>query len=295
MRTSVFLLLLLFGANASFAVSPYLYGQKVNAGETGAVMAQVEKKLQGQGFSVVGRHQPAGLPQYGSLVVTDPAVLEAIRAVGGAAIVAAGIRIGVKADGTVSYANPDYWYRAFLRDSFSKHESAVKAVQARLKAALGDGAGFGGDVEAADLPGYRYMFGMERFDSSRNELNALSSFDAAIKTVRANLAKNAGGTAKVYEVVMPERKVAVFGVAMNDAETGEGYWVKKVGPDHIAAMPYEIFVVDGKVNAFYGRYRIALSWPALTMGTFMGIFGTPDAIVDTLTRVAGGAAGQRND
>ena len=288
-RTIAFLILLL-GSQAGFAISPYLSGEKVNGGDIDAVLAQVEKKLLGQGFAVVGRHKPAGLAQHAALVVTDPGMLDAVRSLGGSAIVAAAIRIGVKADGTVSFMNPDYWYRAFLRSGFDKHDAAAKAVLSRLRKALGDGAAFGGDVEANDLPNYRYMFGMERFDSSRNELNSFPSFDEAVRTVRDNLSRNVGGTAKVYEIVMPAQKIAAFGVAMNDPESGEGYWVKKIGPDHIAAMPYELYVVDGKVNAFYGRYRIALSWPALTMGTFMGIFGTPDAILETMTRVAGAPA-----
>jgi hypothetical protein len=53
-------------------------------------------------------------------------------------------------------------------------------------------------------------------------------------------------------------------------------------------MPYEIFIVGNKVFALYVRYRIALAWPALGMGQFMGIINTPDAIRNTLSRVAGG-------
>ena len=37
-------------------------------------MAQVEKRIAGEGFEVIGRHLPTGLPQYGTLVVTDPGV-----------------------------------------------------------------------------------------------------------------------------------------------------------------------------------------------------------------------------
>ena len=38
------------------------------------------------------------------------------------------------------------------------------------------------------------------------------------------------------------------------------------------------YIVDGKVSALFARYRIALSWPALGMGQFMGIVRAPDAI-----------------
>lgn len=274
-------------APLAFAITPYIAGDKVSAGDANAAMGQVEKKLQAEGFSVVGKYTPRGLGQYGVVVVTDKGVLDAIRGVGGATIVGAGIRVGVKADGTVSYMNPDYWYRAYFRKQFSSAEPAVKAVQAKLQKALGAGKGFGGDEPAGDLPTYRYMVGMEKFESDKNELKSHASFEAAVKAIQDNLAKG-GKTSKVYEIVMADKKLAVFGVAMNDPKTGEGVWVNKVGPDHIAALPYEVYVVGNKASALYGRYRIALAWPTLGMGTFMKISDSPDEILETLTGVAGG-------
>lgn len=277
----------LLHAALAFAVSPYIGGDKQPAAPVAAQMAQLEKKLQAEGFTVVGRHLPPRLPEHGSLVVTDPALLQAVAAAGGPAIAGAGIRIGVRADGTVSYMNPDYWYRAYLRKGFDAAQPALQGVTQRLARALGAGAPFGGDVPAADLPNYRYMFGMERIDAAKNELRVFASFDEALRTVQANLAQGLGQTAKVYEVVLPERQLAVFGVALNDPGDGEGWWAGKIGPEHEAALPYEIFIVGGKVYAFYGRYRIALAWPALGMGQFMGIMGAPDAIHATMARLAG--------
>jgi hypothetical protein len=227
------------------------------------------------------------MPGHASLVVTDPAVLEAVRTIGGSAVIASGIRVGVQSDGTVSDMNPDYWYRAYLRGQFKTAQGAVKSVQSRLAKALGEGGGFGGDVPEADLSNYRYMFGMERFDSSNSELSTHASFEEAIKTVQDNLSKGVGTTNKVYEVVVPDGKQAVFGVAMNDPGDGENFWVNKIDADHIASMPYELFIVGNKVYATYARYRIALAWPALGMGQFMGIINAPEAIRNTLTRVAG--------
>lgn len=289
MKKAILWCALLLSSQVCLATAPYLQASKLPAADLSTQLAQVEKKLQLEGFTVVGRHTPKGLPAHASLVVTDPAMLEAIRTIGGSGIVAAGIRVGVQADGTVSYMNPDYWYRAYLRGPFKSVQNPAKAVQARLAKALGDGAGFGGDVAEADLPNYRYMLGMERFDSSNSELSTHASFEDALKAVQDNLAKGVGNTSRVYDVVMPDRKLAVFGVAMNDPGDGEGYWVNKIGADHIAGTPYELFIVGNKVYALYARYRIALAWPALGMGQFMGIINTPDAIRNTLSRVAGGA------
>lgn len=269
----------------ALAISPYLSGSPLPAADVPTLLGQVERKLQAEGFTVVGRHQPRGLVAYGSVVVTDPALLDAIRVAGGQAILAAAIRVGVKNDGSVSYMTPDYWGRAYLRERYEAAQPALRSVQERLTRALGAGAPFGGDVPAADLPRYRYMFGMERVDASRNELRGFGSFDDALRTVRARLAKGAGQTAKVYEVVLPAQQLAVIGVALNDPESGEAWWAGKIGPEHIAALPYEIFIIGNKAYALYGRYRIALSWPALGMGQFMGIARVPDLIHQTMEQL----------
>jgi hypothetical protein len=57
----------------------------------------------------------------------------------------------------------------------------------------------------------------------------------------------------------------------------------------MAGLPYEIFIVGNRVYALYARYRIALAWPALGMGQFMGIMNAPERIRGTLTRVASGS------
>jgi hypothetical protein len=279
--------LLTLMTTVGWALPPYVSGEKQPAADVKTQLAQVERKLKAEGFAVVGSHLPRGLPQHGSLIVTDRALLDAVRSAGGVAIVGAGLRVGVKSDGTVSYMNPEYWYRAYLRAGFDAAQPAVRSAQERLAKALGAGAGFGGDVPAAELAGYRYMFGMERIDSLRNELRSFGSFEEALRTVQDSLGKNVAGTAKVYEVVMPESRLAVIGVAMNDAEQGEAWWAGKIGPDHVAALPYEIYIVDKTAYALYGRYRIALSWPALGMGQFMGIVRAPDVIHTTMGRLAG--------
>ena len=270
------------------ALHPYVAGDKVAGGDVKAAMAAAEQKLTAAGFTVIGRHNPQGLPQYGSIVVTEPGYSAALSQIGGSAVVGLPIRVGVKADGTVSYQNLEYWQRAYLRANYGKAEVAIKSTSGKLQQALGAGKPFGGDVKPEDLPTYRYMAGMERFDD-KNELKAHASFDEAVKTIRDNLAKGVAKTAKVYEVVMPDKKLAVFGVATNDPEDGEGWWANKIGPDHVAALPWEIFVVDNKAYALFARYRTALAWPELGMFQFMKIGSHPDSNQGMMAKVAGGA------
>lgn len=274
------------------ATAPYTQAARSTAAEPAARVAEVEAKLQTAGFKLLGHRISAGLGGQAAIVVSDPALLDLIRAKGpSSAIVAAGLRVGVAADGAVSYATPDYWARAYLRHDYSPAlQKAIQNVTQRLSLALGSGAGFGGDVPQDQLADYRYMFGMERFDSDNSLLATAGSFDEAIKTVQAQLNKGVRDAHSVYQLVLPEQKMAVFGVAMNSASDGEPWWVQKIGTDFPAALPYEVFVVDRKIYAFYARYRIALAWPALGMGQFMGIINAPEAIRDTLLRVAGAPA-----
>jgi len=279
----------LFAFSASvWAISRYIQGDKVMGGSTQGAASAVEAKLKSGGFNVVGKYFPKGLPEYGVVIATDDAMLKEVAAAGGNAVLGATIRVGVKADGSVAYTNPDYWYRAYFRTGFDKREDAVKALQARLKDALGAGKGQGGDETAASLSNYRYMIGMERLDSSKRELAKYGDFAEALKVVRSNLAKGVGKTSKVYEVVLADRKLAVFGVAMNDGENSDGEWIKRIDmQENIAGLPYEIYIVDDEVESPYGRFRIALAFPDVGMGQFMRISSLPGTIQDTMSLVAG--------
>ena len=280
--------ILLILSTGAWAISPYIQGDTVAGGSVQSVAAAVESKLKSGGFKVVGKYFPKSLPGYGVVIVTDEAMLDEVGAVGGVAILGAATRVGVKANGHVAYTNPDYWYRAYFRKSFDKKEGAVKALQTRLQDTLGGGKGEGGDEVPTALVNYRYMIGMERVDSSKNKLAEYGSFAEALKTVRDNLAKGVGNTAKIYEVVLADRKLAVLGVAMNDSEYSDGDWIKKIYmQENIAGLPYEIYIVNNEVGAPHGRFRIALAFPDVGMGQFMRISALPNVIMETMSSVAG--------
>jgi hypothetical protein len=285
------LLACLLGATSlsAWAISPYIPGDRVQAGDLSAVAAQVEKKLSTAGFQVLGLYTPKYLPTHGVVVATDAGMLSKIRSFGGSTIVAAPIRVGITTDGAVAYANPDYWDRAFLGERFAQAEQAVLSVQSRLAKALGSGPGFGGNESAADLPEYRYMMGMEGFDDDKNLLATHSDFESAVHTVQENLAKGKSSVSKAYELVLPDSKLAVFGVAMNSRDISDTLIIGKIGvQDRIAGFPYEVFVVNNKVYALYGRYRLALAFPDLSMGSFIRIVYAPENIHEMLKAVAGG-------
>lgn len=269
------------------ALPPYHMADRLAAPDLAAAVAGVRDKLTAAGFTVIGTHRPKGITQAAVVVATDPALTETLKGIGGSAVIGMPIRVGIKADGSVSIENLEYWERAYLRGDYPRAEAAVKGAATRLTKALGMGPGFGGDVATDDLARYRYMFGMERFDSVNSQIRDFASFDQAVQTVRRSLAQGVKGTTPVYELVFPERGIAVFGVAMNDPDNGEGWWVNKIGADHVAALPWEIYIVDRRAYSLYGRYRTALGWPSLGMGQFMTIRRHPDTTLEMMQAVCG--------
>jgi len=71
-------------------------------------------------------------------------------------------------------------------------------------------------------------------------------------------------------------------VGLWNKENGEAHFLPIIGENHVANMPYEIILQDTEATMLAGKYRIALFWPELTMGTFMKIMSTPGDIEDTM-------------
>ena len=269
------------------AMSPYVEAPKVAAGDVKAAMAEVEKKLAAAGFDVVGRYQPKGLAQYGVVVATDPRPAgRRVRDRRGRHRGGADPRRRPRRRHGLLPEHRVLGARLPSRQLRPRRRGGARRSRRGSPARSAPGKPAGGDVKTEDLAGYRYMIGMERF-GDRSDLNEFASFEQAVQTIRDNLAKGVGETAQVYAIVLPDKKVAVFGVALNSAEYGEGWWVNKIGADNIAALPWEIYVVDKRAHALYGRYRTALGWPDLGMGQFMTIVRHPDTTAQALEAVAG--------
>ncbi|MDX1314790.1 MAG: hypothetical protein R3356_04755, partial [Eudoraea sp.] len=131
------------------------------------------------------------------------------------------------------------------------------------------------------LKKYHYKIMMPYFTDPVT-LAEYGSFEEGLSIIRKNLKAKKGNTLKVYELVYPKRNVAVFGIGLRSSEDGESHFLPKIGEEHAAALPYEIILQNNEATMLHGKYRIALHWPDLTMGTFMKIMSTPGDIKDTL-------------
>ncbi len=255
------------------------------------VSAKVAEALKTNDFSIIGGYHPEGKSTLSVLVFTRSDIKNTVVKVADRGALAAAFKIGfVRKNGKtiISYTNPEYLLRAYLRDGYTAYKSVCQKFAADLKVALSgigdDFTPFGGSEDAKVLKKYHYKIMMPYFTDPIT-LNEYSSFEEGLKTIEANLQAHKGKTVQVYKIVYKSRKVAVFGVGLQSKEDGEAVFLPKIGEAHVAAMPYELILQGKKVTMLHGKYRIALFWPELTMGTFMKIMSTPGDIEDTLKAV----------
>ena len=124
---------------------------------------------------------------------------------------------------------------------------------------------------------------MPQFDDTQ-VLEKFASYEDAVATIDGNLNAGVANLAKVYSVEIEDKKIKLYGIGLS-GEDGEGKFMPKIdisSPKHTAFLPYEILVVDEKAHMLHGRFRIALSFPDLSMGTFMKIVSTPGDIKELM-------------
>ena len=291
MKNVLLAFIIFFGLQAqSQMISPY-----VKVGETTAsipvVSAQVATALKTQNFMIIGGYHPEGKTSLSVLVFTRTDLKNTVVKVADRGALAAAFKIGfVRKNGktTVSYTNPEYILRAYLRGSYNTYKTVFDSFATDLKTALSSVGNefipFGGAVSASELKKYHYKIMMPYFTDPVT-LHEFSSFEQGLQVIEANLSAKKGQTVQVYKIVYKTKKVAVFGVGLESKEDGESVFLPKIGEDHVAAMPYEIILQGNKATMLHGKYRIALFWPELSMGTFMRIMSTPGDIEDTLKAI----------
>ena len=256
-------------------------------GDVNNATEQTKAALVANGFEIVGSYAP-----YADTMVIG-ATNEALKTAaartefGGYGAV---VRVAVsKVDGKiqVSFFNPEWMAAAY------RMKADLAPVRKDLEKALGMKQFFGSQEpgwKAEQLEDYHFMVFMPYFDD-HHELAEHDSYAAAIKAVEANLAAGKGETAKVYRVDIPGKEQTVYGVAIGGAPAGDEHIMKlidKAAIKQTAHLPYELLVSGNRVYALHAKFRIAVNFPDLDMGTFMHINDAPSAIETALGQVAGG-------
>lgn len=271
---------------------PFILGSS-GPGSITEKTAATRASLTSQGFTIVGEYAP--YPD-AVLLITTNSDLKANAAKSEHGGFGAAIRVSItriKNDVQVAYANPVYMANVY------RMQGDLAGVAAKLAAALGKREEFGAQgLSAKKLRSYHYMVGMEYF-TEPSVLAEYAGYDAAVAAVEAGLAAGKGGVTKVFRIDLSDKKETVFGVAMKGATEADKYMDDKFimseidfkDPRSTAHLPYEMLVSGNKIYALYARFRIASSFPDLSMmgsNSFMNIMKTPEAIRKALVQAAGG-------
>jgi len=270
-------------------LSPYIKVGDVTESMS-AISQKVIKALKDNGFTVIGSYHPAKKSSLKVIAFTRPELKYTVVQVADRGALAAAMRVGLVKKGnkiTVSYTNPEYILRAYLQNDYHKYKSFFNKFSNDIKQALSeignDFTPFGGEIEAKKLKKYHYKIMMPYF-TDPVELKEFSSFAEGVKTIENNLRNHVGNTVLVYKIKFRNKNVAVYGIGLLDKEDGEPRFLPKIGVENVAGMPYEIILQGKKASMLHGKYRLALYWPDLSMGTFMKIMSTPGDIEDMLEK-----------
>lgn len=280
-------------AMAEDMMKPFVLASKAGSDKDAAVAATTAK-LSGAGFEIAGTYSP--YPEATVIVITNDA-LKAAAAKTEFGGYGAAQRVAVTSHNgevQVSYTNPTYMAAAYRMDG------DLADVKGQLKSALGDQGEFGPEdgMDADDLEDYHYMFLMPYFDDP-NLLGVAKSYTDMVERVEANLAKNLSGVSKVYRIDIPGKEQTVFGVGLKgngeaEREKDDAWVMSEIDfkdTRSTAHLPIELLVDGQKAWALDSKFRIAINFSDLSMSgdnSFMNIMGTPGAVQEALTNVAGG-------
>lgn len=282
------------GVAADAKLKTYILAEK-KVGDVSSIVTDTKEKLKKAGFEIVGEYSPYDTATI--LIVTNNTLKEnAAKSDFGAFGAAQRVTI-TKVDNEVqvAFTNPTYMSHAYrMKDDLS-------SVAEKLKSALGNKMEFGPEegVTTTKLRDYQYKWLMPYF-TDRLELADYGNQLIAIEKVEAAMAKdNKGGVKKVYRIDLAGKEETVIGVSMagpgNLECSGGKYIMDKIDFKKLKStghLPYEVVISKGAVYALPAEFRIAISFPDLSMmgsNSFASIMCAPTAIQEALTLGVGGS------
>jgi hypothetical protein len=215
----------------------------------------VKTKLGKAGFKVLTTYSPANKDYLKVIVFTNKKLTGiASKKLRGFAAVQ---RVMVDSEAkTVRVTNPEYWLRAFMQKDFKAGSDT--AIKTSIGNALGKLTATKDVLDSGDIAKYHYAFSMPYYED-------MLEFKAGKTTVNPKK--------KLFEVKLANGATLV-GVKLSSTEK----FIETIGEDKALSLPYTILIEDGKAYALHAKYYLAVSYPLLTLGQFMKISSTPDAI-----------------
>lgn len=245
-------------------VSTYLVGDYIPVKEAKA-------KLTEAGFEVIASY--ASVKKGTTIVFTNDALKTEAAKPGRAYAAVSRLFIDDK-NRMISFTNPVYFGKAFMQEDYNN--AVFNGVLEKINSVFSGLKASKDELEYDKLAGYQFMMSMPYYQDQ--DMLGKPSATTAIAVAKA----------KSYK----KGKAVIFELKLSDTSTLLGYdlgrrtkkFVKKIGRANAAILPWCVSIENGQAKALNAKYYIAISYPLLDMGGFMGIATVPGAITKDLEK-----------
>ena len=228
--------------------------------------------LESNGFEIVGEYTPY---DNAKIIIFTSDAIKKIASQTKNGIFGSALRIAVT-DKDITYTNPKYWGYAY------RLKSDMNDLYKKLSDILGNKGEFGSKKGLSEkkLRKYHYMMSMPYF-TDLVKIGDYKNHKEAVETLENALRKS---KCFIYKMDIADKNETLFGTAIKGEHDGADKVVMTTlnsftkGTLHTAYLPYEILVEGKSIYILNGKFRIALSFPDLTMGQFMKIKNAPKNI-----------------
>ena len=272
---------------------PFILAQIQQTTDLAKATSDVKNNIGKAGFEIVGEYSPY---KNTNIIIISNAKLRQYAEQSENGIYGAVQRVTITASNKtvqVAFTNPTYMAHVY------RFKTDLADITKSLKDNLGFVKEYGSEkgLTKAELRDYQYKFMMPDF-TDKLELAEYPNHEEALTKVLKALKENDGGVSKVYQVDLAGKKETLIGVHMigNSVTdcSSDKFIMSKIDFQTVKSsghLPYEMIIKNGNVYALFAEFRIALSFPDLSMmgdNSFFSIMCAPGSILQALTLGAGG-------
>jgi hypothetical protein len=266
-----------------------LGGQK---GTLDEIKQNITRALKSENFEIIGSYHPAKDTNLMVIAFTRQDLIEITTKYNKRGLMASIMRVGLICNGDtieISLLNPEYIFYAYLKNGVKKNEIELNQISLDVKIALNQiSTEFKpfiiSSLSERELQEFKFLVRNPGFDDMLVVME-FSSFESGVETIQKNLQARKDGTFKVYELIFNDKKIALFGIGLQDPRKGEANFLKLLGVTHLAALPYELILVGNNALILQGKYRFPLYWSDLTISDYRKIYKTPRDIEETMKSI----------
>ncbi len=225
---------------------------------------EVKERLNGAGFTVVAE-DIVSKKKFTSIVFTND-YLKKLADRPARGFLAGSLRVLIDTENNVTrISNPRYFVKAFLQEDYKLNDE--KPLLDTLNKAFDTLTPSEDKWAFNELPEYQFMIGRPYYQDQiiageGNTTDLIAKIDGAKKKKI------------IFKMQLSEGRV-LYGVKLHKRTMK---FVDKIGATNAGILPWMILIENGQAKALRADYMIAISYPLLDLGGFMGIMTVPGAV-----------------